>query len=337
MMSLGVRLALVFSFASIATVLVPANLAANTEIRTIRVSAPGRLIGASEALELSFAAPGRIEVVAVTAGQKVHRGDLLATVDCSPDVSRRTALAAEMMALESARDRLLAVARSEARLVSDARVQTAQAQLLALQHRLTRIQQLRSHGGSVAASEAELEEAADRVDVAQHELDSARADLALVNASARREDIQEADAKINAQRAIMNSLDAQLGQCELRAPIDGTVLKVLREAGETISTFIPQPVLVLADMSHRRVRVEVDERDVDAVRVGQAVTIVSDSRSDLRAMGQVTAADAQMGRRHTRTLDPSDKSDRDILEVLVSVGSEMEALPVGYRVTAVFD
>lgn len=92
----------------------------------------------------------------------------------------------------------------------------------------------------------------------------------------------------------------------------------------------------MADLSTRRVRVEVDERDVHGVRLGQAVDILSEANPALRAQGRVVRIDAAMGRRQTRTLDAADKSDRDVLEVTVDVGDDLRVLPVDYRVTAVF-
>ena len=59
----------------------------------------------------------------------------------------------------------------------------------------------------------------------------------------------------------------------LVAPIDGTILEILRREGESVSAFVYEPVIVLADSSHLRVRAEIDERYVRVVRPGQAVTI----------------------------------------------------------------
>jgi hypothetical protein len=43
-----------------------------------------------------------------------------------------------------------------------------------------------------------------------------------------------------------------------------------------------------------------------------------------------------MGRRHTRTGDPAEKSDRDVLELLVDLTPSDVRLPLGLRVTVQF-
>ena len=56
--------------------------------------------------------------------------------------------------------------------------------------------------------------------------------------------------------------------------------------------------------------------------------------------GKVVAREAQMGRRTVLGIDPADKSDRDVLEVIIDLDKSnvdgINALPVGYRVTVLF-
>jgi hypothetical protein len=43
-----------------------------------------------------------------------------------------------------------------------------------------------------------------------------------------------------------------------------------------------------------------------------------------------------MGRRQILTNDPAEKSDRDVLEIVVDVESDASALPIGLRVAVLF-
>jgi hypothetical protein len=43
-----------------------------------------------------------------------------------------------------------------------------------------------------------------------------------------------------------------------------------------------------------------------------------------------------MGRRQILTSDPADKSDRDVMEVLVDLDGLPENLPIGLRVSVIF-
>jgi hypothetical protein len=55
-----------------------------------------------------------------------------------------------------------------------------------------------------------------------------------------------------------------------------------------------------------------------------------------RLMKTVSRISSQMGRKKIRTGDPAEKSDRDVLEVLIDVEGKDKALVVGLRVTAQF-
>jgi hypothetical protein len=43
-----------------------------------------------------------------------------------------------------------------------------------------------------------------------------------------------------------------------------------------------------------------------------------------------------MGRRQILTSDPADKSDRDVMEVVIELADKLVDLPIGLRVSALF-
>ena len=126
----------------------------------------------------------------------------------------------------------------------------------------------------------------------------------------------------------------------MRAPSTAMVLKVNIERGDVISVSPPLTAITLSDLARLRVRAEVDERFVERVRPGQPVTITSEFNAKLKLAGKVAAREAQMGRRTVLGVDPADKNDRDVLEILIDVDKKdaeaASTLPVGYRVTVLF-
>jgi hypothetical protein len=80
----------------------------------------------------------------------------------------------------------------------------------------------------------------------------------------------------------------------------------------------------------------VDERDVDKLSVGQNVIIQADALEGKKLQGSVTRISAVMGRKSISTGDPSDKSDRDILEAVIGLEDNTRSLPIGLRVTVQF-
>src|SRR5207244_13117151 len=98
----------------------------------------------------------------------------------------------------------------------------------------------------------------------------------------------------------------------------------------------PEPILSIADTSGFRVRAEVDERDINRVAIGQRAEITADALEGKTLAGRVESIGAQMGRKKTRTGDPAERSDRDVLEVLVGLqDTEMRLVPE-LRVTVRF-
>lgn len=92
----------------------------------------------------------------------------------------------------------------------------------------------------------------------------------------------------------------------------------------------------IADTLQFRVRAEVDERDIGRVALGQQVKILVDAYPDRQFTGTVTSIGDSMGRKNVRTGEPSEKSDRDVMDVLVELNKAENRLIVGLRVTAQF-
>ena len=131
-------------------------------------------------------------------------------------------------------------------------------------------------------------------------------------------------------------LQQMIEKSMVRAPVSGTVLRTLLRPGESFSTFVPRPIVSLADTSSLRVRAEVDERDVARVFPGQRVIVRAEGLDPAGLPGRVSRLGAEMGRKRVKTGDPAEKSDRDVLEVLVDLDRQDPRLVVGLRVTALF-
>lgn len=126
-------------------------------------------------------------------------------------------------------------------------------------------------------SEDQRDEAKKNLDVTEANLRATIKHRELVDAPPLPKDLERADAEVGAADQRVRSVTARLEKVFVKAPISGTVLKTFMRPGETFSTFTPQPILSLADVSTLRVRAEVDERDIGRVQVGQRVMVHSDS------------------------------------------------------------
>jgi len=284
-------------------------------------------------VEVGAAMDGVISKILVKEGQKIEAGAAVAEIAC-PDL--RASLLTAMSTVESMRQiraRLVRGSRDEERLAAEQRTAAAKAVLEQATHHLRRTKELVQAG---VMARSVLDEGQRDYDVAEAKLKEAVRQQELVNAPPVAEDLAKADADVRVAENQVGSLEQQISKCTVKAPMSGTVLRILLRAGEAFSTVSPKPLFTMADLSGRRVRAEVDERDVTKVRVGQKVLITSDALDKQRFHGVVAKLATSMGRKKTLTGDPAEKADRDVLEVMVDFQDDGHSLPVGLRVTVQF-
>src|SRR5438093_1283457 len=92
-----------------------------------------------------------------------------------------------------------------------------------------------------------------------------------------------------------------------------------------VSMAYPQPIMSIADTSQLRVRAEVDEKDIGLVYEGQRAIVTTEAFPQTHFPGTVQRHAASMGRKRVLTGDPSEKADRDVLEVFISLGQPERA------------
>lgn len=307
--------------------------AESTPSVAVALAAPGRVEGLTEVIEVGAGADGVLEDVRVREGQQVAAGEVLAVVACGDVEAERQAALAATESARQIRQRLLRGSRDEERRIAAAEVVSAKAVLKQAQTHYQRQSSLYETGD---ISRAAWEQAKRDVEVAEATLRAAKDHVALANAQALPEELARAEADIRAADNRAQAMTARVGKCAVRAPQAGRVLRVHLLPGETVSTVMPRPVISLADVSGLRVRAEIDERDLGRLRVGQAVTVSADAFPDKQFAGRVASFGALMGRKQVRTGDPAEKSDRDVLEVLVDLDERDERLVVGLRTTVRF-
>ena len=115
---------------------------------------------------------------------------------------------------------------------------------------------------------------ADRRTIAQADLETAQGDVAVTKAQ-----IEALDAGIAAAEVAIETARVNLGYTRITAPIDGTVLAVSAQQGQTVNAAQTTPtIVVLGDLDTMAVHAEISEADVTRVSPGQEVyfTILGD-------------------------------------------------------------
>lgn len=296
---------------------------------TIILSAPGRVEGASETIEVGAQMDGVVRTILVEEGQFVKKGQRIAEMHC-PELPAELAHAEALVEqARQARTRVERGSREEERRVSEQKVIAARATLAEAKVHLDRMKYLVGHG---ALAQNQLDRAIRDHDVAKALLNEAIRSEELVKAPALPEDIAKAGAEVLAAQQQVDLVKRRIYKCSVAAPADGTVLRIMLKPGESFSTISPRPILTLADLSSRRVRAEIDERDVTLLQIGQPAAVFAEASPHHVVPGRVVSINQAMGRKRIQTGDPSEKSDRDVLEAMIDLEGQGAAFPIGLRV-----
>jgi len=231
------------------------------------IAGPGRVEGLTEEIDVAAEVSGRIAAMFVEEGDRVTAGQPIAGLDAADYEARVTEAKARLWGAMATRDRLVNGARPEERRESQAVAEQAAAELEHARSERDRAQELFAVG-VIARNELDLAERnwrvaeARRVEMTEH--------AATVNAAARTDERARANALVASTRAAVDEASALLEKTIIRAPIDGIVLRRHKQVGETVSVNAGSAAIVtMADASVLRVRVEVDEKDVAGLAVGQ--------------------------------------------------------------------
>ena len=300
---------------------------------SVAFASPGRVEGASETTQVAAATDGILKAVYVEEGQLVKSGTLLGEIACDDLKSSLQTAIAEAEGVRQARIRLLRGTRDEEKRVASEKTAAARA---VFKQAKSRLDMLRGLYEKEQISRAAYEQGTRDFGVAEADFKAAVRTEKLLAAPPLPEEKARADAEVSAAEGHVQTFQEQIKKCSILAPIDGTVLRVYARPGESFSTVTPRPLFSVADASCRRIKAEIDERDVDKVSIGQKVVIQADALDGERLNGSVVRISAMMGRKTIFTGDPSDKSDRDTLEAVIDLEDNTRSLPIGLRVTVQF-
>lgn len=247
-----------------------------------------RVSGHVEATEVRLAPEmgGRVLTLAVKEGDTVEVGAPILTLDAT-DLRLAIARARTEQASAEAQLRLVrAAARVEDVRQAEAQVEAAMAEVPAAKAELdaasadlTRFELLlRRKSGSQkqrddAATRRDI--AAARLEAAERRVAAAAATVARVRAGARQEEVAVAQARIATTAAVIATLEDQLDDATLSAPVSGIVTEKLTEVGEVIAP--RAPVVVITDLAHAWADVYVPEPAVPRLRLGQPATLFTDA------------------------------------------------------------
>jgi len=222
--------------------------------------------------DLAFNVAGRIKTMDVEEGDRVKKGQLLATLEPETYQAQVDAAKAGVDAQQATLDRLLAGSRPEEIKEARANVQAIQANLEDARINLKRTEEL---ARTQVAAQQKLDQNRASVKSLQAQLAGAQQRLALAIQGPRKEDIAQARAVLAAQEAQLALAGSQLTYTKLFAPDDGVIKTRIVEPGAVVQ---PQaPVYTLALSNPIWVRTYIPEPDMGKINPGMKAQVYTDS------------------------------------------------------------
>jgi HlyD family secretion protein len=134
-------------------------------------------------------------------------------------------------------------------------------------------------------SAAVLDKAKANVDAAREQLRSQEAQVEVAAAQ-----VANAEAVVKQRESQLAQARVDLDRTEIRAPVDGTVVKKSVEPGQTVAASLQAPELFIIAQDLRRMQVDasIDESEVGRIRIGQQATFTVDAFPGQTFRGGVT-------------------------------------------------
>lgn len=235
--------------------------------------APAGWSGYAEGDYVYIAAPlaGRLEQLAVQAGQTVQRGAPLFTLDDEAERAARDEALARAAGAQAQAANTESGRRRDEVAVTAAQLAQARAQAALAASELARQRQLVAQG---FVSQARLDDAQTAVGQTRARVAELEAAVRVARLPARRDERVAAAAQAEAASQAVRGSDWRSAQKQQHAPVDAQVADTYFRAGE----YVPagQPVLALLPNGAVKARFFVPEAEIATLAAGQAVLLACD-------------------------------------------------------------
>jgi HlyD family secretion protein len=233
-------------------------------------------------VNLGFRVSGRIRELRFEEGDPVRAGDLIALLDEGPYQDQVNLARAQLA--QSTANLTKAINGSRPQEIDQARAQVAQAQANVENADLT-FQRESDLRRTNAISKQEFDNATAARDANRAQLRSAQANLALLEAGSRQEDIDAARAQVQHDQANLETAELNLSDCRLLAPTDGVIITRALEPGAIVAA--GTSVYSLCFYSPVWIRTYVDEEDLGRIYPGMKALVYTDTNPEKPYEGQI--------------------------------------------------
>jgi multidrug efflux pump subunit AcrA (membrane-fusion protein) len=275
------------------------------------LTAGGHLV-APRTVQVACAVPGVVRRLYVQLGEHVRSGQILAELDNAPLLEQRHQAAAEVLAARAELRELESGPLPVELDQSVAAVAAVRANLAAAEATLGRMRALSVEG---LVARRELEEAERAYEVALAQVRGAAGAHQLLLRGPRAERIEKARARLTGARAALRSLEAQVDQTRVRAPMDGTVIEIKAAPGELVSAGWGSggAILTVADLDVLDVQLDVEQGHLRRLALGTKGVIQVEADPGRRFRGRLVEVGPVVSRQKLSVSVKVRLDDRDPL------------------------
>ena len=296
-----------------------------TEHEKVEVHGTGYVEPESGLRRLAFKHRGIVGEVAVKEGERVEKGALIMKQLAGAEEKQVALAQAELLLAEAALAEVLAG-------VNPARVAAARSREIGAKANLNRwkveLERQRVLLAKNATSTTLYEEAQRQASQYAAELETLRAETVELETFVTAEDKAVAEAQIEVARVQLEAAKQRLADSELRAPVAGVVLDLIRRGGDTSGLGSGSVDCVFGDTSALVVRAEIDERSALGLKIGQRAVVEVGGRA---LEGKLVSVKPLMGKKSVFTRSATERKDLDVRQVLIGL-PKGTVLPVGLEV-----
>ncbi|PWT87637.1 MAG: hemolysin D [Proteobacteria bacterium] len=306
---------------------------ADDDGRQWRAVAPGRVEPSSGEIKIRASVVGAITEVVVKANDTVIAGEPLIRLADQEALARVASARAQLDVRKRARNDERTWGRAAERRRAEDAVADAQRDVENARATLDRVALERRAG---SRSDADVAAARAAVSRAQDELTQRKAALRRAETEPNAPLPSPTDGEYSMARAELMAATAALDKMTIRAPRDGTVLQVNAKAGELAAPSATAPLIVLGEISAKRVRAELDARDYGSIKLGQPAVVRTAAFPGRDFTGTVSSIAPIAEPARIGSAGEQRPADIEVVNVLVDLTEDATALAVGMKVDVYF-
>lgn len=283
---------------------------------------------------------GRVVGVHVAEGAEVKKDQPLISID-------------DRAAAEGVKDAKAAVAAAEleyelAKLKFDSypkqieslqkKIDAAAATVKGAEEKLKQLKTQVGVGGMVPVTEADIASAQAQIDSLRLNIDAETINIDSMRKYQPKLELDGSKLRLDRAKEILETAKATQALYVVKAPSDGTIIRLQTALGQTLVTGSPlDPAIVFAPAGPLIVRAEVEQADLGRVKVGMSAILKDDSRREtLTLTGKVIDIARWIAPKKRMLMDPGDFNDVRTSEVLVALDPTKDRLWLGQKMVVRF-